>query len=159
MGTGTVGRDWPRRRVGARGCPRALNLWGRVAAVIALGGFVLAAQSDRGHFPSTAADVYSAPAVENPMANVVHATLAGYKPDAPTLQPEGWTVQASSQAAGHPPLAVLDDHLATYWSSQPSSSLMSALPQSLTIDMRGPGQVQLFPSTPTLRACRSPIQR
>jgi galactose oxidase len=124
--------------VDARGCPRGFNLWWRVAAVIALGGFLVVARSDRGRFRSTAANAYSAPTAENPMAHMVHPTLAAYKPDAPTLPPEGWTVQASSQSAGHPPVAVLDDHVATYWSSKPSSSSTSALPQSITIDMRGP---------------------
>ena len=138
METGPAGRGRSRRRVDARGCPRGFDLWWRVTAVIALGAFLLVARSDRDRFRSTAANAYSAPTAENPMAHMVHPTLAAYKPDAPTLQPEGWMVQASSQSAGHPPVAVLDDHLTTYWSSKPSSSLTSALPQSITIDMRGP---------------------
>src|SRR5262249_19786573 len=72
---------------------------------------------------------------------MVHPTLAAFKPDAPTLQPEGWTVQASSQSDEHPPAAVLDDKAATYWNSKPSSSSTNTLSQSITIDMRGPQPV------------------
>lgn len=70
------------------------------------------------------------------MDHMVMPTAAASVPDAPTLQPEGWTVAASDQQAGHPASAVLDSDPATYWSSRPSSSA-AALPQSVTVDMRG----------------------
>ena len=70
------------------------------------------------------------------MTHMVMATAAAYIPDAPTLQPEGWTAAAQDQLAGHPASAVLDSDPATYWSSRPSSST-AALPQSITVDMRG----------------------
>jgi galactose oxidase len=79
----------------------------------------------------------SAAAFEQAMAHMVRPTLAAYVADAPTLVPEGWTVTASSQSAGHPAEAVLDFNPASYWSSRPSSA-RAALPQSVTIDMRGP---------------------
>ena len=79
----------------------------------------------------------SAAAYEKAMAHMVRPTLAAYVADAPTLVPEGWTVTASSQSAGHDADAVLDFNSASYWSSRPSSA-QAALPQSITIDMRGP---------------------
>ena len=74
------------------------------------------------------------------MAHMVMATAAANIPDAPALHPEGWTVAASDQLAEHPASAVLDSDPATYWNSRPSSST-AALPQSITIDMRGPQTV------------------
>jgi galactose oxidase len=79
----------------------------------------------------------SATAYEKSMAHMVHPTSAAYVADAPTLQPEGWTVAASSQSAGHHADAVLDFNHASYWRSRPSSA-QAALPQWVTIDMRGP---------------------
>jgi galactose oxidase len=70
------------------------------------------------------------------MAHMVMATAAAYIPGAPALQPEGWTAAAGDQLAGHPASAALDSDPATYWSSRPLSST-AALPQSITVDMRG----------------------
>jgi galactose oxidase len=78
----------------------------------------------------------TATAFEKAMAHMVHPTRAAYVADAPTLVPEGWTVAASSHSAGHHADAVLDSNSASYWSNRPSSG-QAALPQSVTIDMRG----------------------
>jgi galactose oxidase len=69
----------------------------------------------------------------------VIATAAAYTPDAPLLEREGWTATASAQSVGHDPDAVLDGDAFSYWSSQTPPS--PAVPQSITIDMRGPQEV------------------
>ena len=85
------------------------------------------------------------------MAHMVMATAAADIPDAPILQPEGWTATASDHLAGHPASAVLDSDPATYWSSQPSSP-MAVLPQWITIDMRGAQIVSGITYQPRQRA-------
>jgi galactose oxidase len=111
--------------------------------VIVLVGSLLVARYERGNVsartakPAGTSASAPAPVPKNSMAGMVHPTLAAFQSDAPTLQPEGWTAQASSQLAGNPPLAALDDHATTYWNSNPAN----ALPQSITIDMRGPETV------------------
>jgi Domain of unknown function (DUF1929)/F5/8 type C domain/Concanavalin A-like lectin/glucanases superfamily/Fibronectin type III domain len=104
-------------------------------------GSLLLVRAEPDRFRAAVANADRGPTTDNPMPQMVHPTLAAYKPNAPTLQPEGWTVQASSQTSGHPPVAVLDDQVATFWNSKPSSSAALALPQSITIDMRGPQTV------------------
>ncbi len=99
------------------------------------------------HIGSPDVDADSTPNLENPMAQMVHPTAAAYKPDAPVLQPEGWTVQASSHSAGHPATAIFDTHGVSYWESAPAS-VANAFPQSITIDMRGPQTVSGLAYTP-----------
>ncbi len=85
------------------------------------------------------------------MAHMVMATAAADIPDAPTLQPEGWTATASDQLGRHPASAVLDSDPSTYWSSQPSSPT-AALPQWISIDMRGAQIVSGLTYQPRLSA-------
>jgi hypothetical protein len=107
----------------------------RLAVATILGASLLIVQADPSRFHAS-----NAPISERPMPHVVHSTLTAYQAG-PILQPEGWTVQASSHSSGHGPDAVLDDRVATYWNTKPSSSLTKALLQSITIDMRGPQAV------------------
>ena len=118
--------------------------WWLLSAVVltVLVGPLLVARLAPGRWGPTAASpsgtliATSAVPYKVAMAHMVMATAAAYIPDAPTLQPEGWTATASDQLAGHPASAVLDSDPATYWSSQPSSPT-AVLPQWITIDMRG----------------------
>jgi galactose oxidase len=116
----------------------ARRRWKRFGPLWLLSAAVLAALGQ----PLLAAELFPAgpgSAAAATMAHMVMPTAAASIPGAPTLQPEGWTV-AASQLAGHPASAVLDSAPATYWNSRPSSS-RAALPQSITIDMRGPQTV------------------
>ena len=89
-------------------------------------------------FVATKGPGQGAPSTMAPMAMVM-ATAAAKVPDAPTLVPEGWTATSSS-ASGSGAAAVLDGRSSTYWESQPPLS-QGSLPQSITIDMRGPQEV------------------
>ena len=118
--------------------------WSLLSAVVVtvLVGPLLVATLAPGRWVPTAANPSNKPIATSAvpykvaMAHMVMATAAAYIPDAPPLQPEGWTATASDQLARHPASAVLDSEPATYWSSQPSSPA-AALPQWITIDMRG----------------------
>ncbi len=118
--------------------------WWLLSAVVltVLVGPLLVARLAPGRWGPTAANppgkviATSAVPYKAAMAHMVMATAAAYIPDAPTLQPEGWTATASDQLAGHRASAVLDSDPGTYWSSEPSSPT-AVLPQWITIDMRG----------------------
>src|SRR5271166_2499639 len=124
--------------------PNPFGPWWLLSAVVlvALVGPLLVARLAPGRWGPAAANssgqlnATSAVPYKVAMAHMVMATAAADIPDAPTLQPEGWTATASDQLARHPASAVLDSNPATYWSSQPSSPT-AALPQWITIDMRG----------------------
>jgi galactose oxidase len=73
------------------------------------------------------------------MPAMVMPTAAARIPDAPTLVPEGWTA-TSSTSAGHRAQAALDGDPSTYWDDQSFAS-GDALPQSITIDMRGAQEI------------------
>src|SRR5690349_8255684 len=122
MSKGTAGRGRSRDH-------RRFNLWSRLAVATVLVAALLVVRD-------------SAPRAENPATGIDRPVpAAANKPTPETLQPEGWTVQASSESAGHPADAVLDDDSETYWNSKPSASATNTIQQSITIDMRGPQTV------------------
>jgi galactose oxidase len=85
---------------------------------------------------------------------MVMATAAAEIPDAPTLTPEGWTATSTTSATGHAADAVIDGKSSTYWESQSPTS-RGALPQSITIDMRGLQEVSSLTYEPRRGAHRS----
>jgi galactose oxidase len=87
------------------------------------------------------------------MPGMVMPTAAALIPDAPTLVPEGWTATATS-SDGHGADAVLDGRRSTYWKSGSPTS-PGTLPQSITIDMRGPQQVSGITYAPRQGAHRA----
>jgi galactose oxidase len=102
-------------------------------AAVSLVGLLLAVQPSSAN-PGSASSDTTTPAGGS--ANVI-ATAAAYVPDAVALEREGWTATASDQSAGHGADAVLDDSASSYWDA-PSPSPPTALPPSITIDMRAP---------------------
>ncbi len=80
--------------------------------------------------------------------------VSAMTPDAPTLSPEGWTATASSAAPNHAADVVLQGGPSTYWESE-SPTAHGSLPQSLTIDMRGPQLVSGLTYEPRQHGDRS----
>ena len=108
------------------------------APVSGMGSSTMAMPSGKGT-SSKAAFNKAMAAYNKAMAHMERPTFAAFVPDAPTLEPDGWTVTASSQSAGHPASrgSRLDGSRpeCLHLLEQPALSL--ALPQWVTIDMRG----------------------
>ena len=66
------------------------------------------------------------------MAHMEMPTAAAFTPYAPALESHGWTVSASSTAAGHPAGAVVGSRRSSYWQSAGLRRRVR-LPQSVTV--------------------------
>lgn len=127
-------RPRPRRSRGLR------NRWVRSPFVVLTLAMVATITSSVSSDHSIAANRSSASSTDagvKDMLGMIMPTPSSYIPDAPALVPEGWTASASSHTPGHAASAALSGEPAAYWQSGPSV----ALPQSLTIDIRGSQEV------------------
>ncbi|MGO9344485.1 MAG: discoidin domain-containing protein, partial [Acidimicrobiales bacterium] len=125
---------------GSRNSRANLPLIVLVVALVATIG--LSVRSDQSNHAASL--VISPNAGTAKLSGMIMPTASSYIPDAPVLQPEGWTATASSHAVGHPAAAVLSGAPDGYWQSRPAA----ALPQSITIDMGGAQEVSALSYEP-----------
>jgi galactose oxidase len=81
------------------------------------------------------------------MQHMEQPTKAAWIPFSPALRPKGWTVTASSSAAGHPVKVVIGPRSSAYWRSA-RLGRHARLPQSITIRFRTPELVSGLAYTP-----------